>query len=144
MKKTILLATAMLPVALFAQNKIAVDEDNLGRRFSDCIMSGSVCDFSLSDKDISNAFAYKTGENSFILEIKASALTTEQQKGVLGKELKDIAVNEVVRCSIPDDMPVEETFARALGFSGLKTIPSGLYPVKIEEDLIKIYFELNR
>ena len=63
----------------FSQNnthKIAIDDNGLGKQFPDCMMSGSVCNLfpTGANPKLSVANAFKTGEISFSIEIKKTAI----------------------------------------------------------------------
>lgn len=133
----------------FSQNnthKIAIDDNGLGKQFPDCMMSGSVCNLfpTGANPKLSVANAFKTGEISFSIEIKKTAISEEKQIAILGKLLKNINNGESVFFSITAPFIVEKSFLQLLEISPSNNIITvGNYPIEITAEYIIIKLSLS-
>lgn len=150
MKKILYLPTLLFSGILLAQSSnspsISIDDNGLGKQFPDCLLSGSVCKLFPTNQDPknSNANAYKTGESSFCIGIKKTALTEEKQIALLGKALKNIHPGENITFRISTPYTVEHDFLKAINLSTVKDIvTTGNYPVEINSEYVLIKLTLS-
>lgn len=150
MKKILYLSALLFSGMSLAQSGtspgISIDDNGLGKQFPDCLLSGSVCKLFPTNQDPknSNAKAYKTGESSFCIGIKKTALTEEKQIALLGKALKDIHPRENISFWMPAPYAVEHDFLKAISLSTAQDIvATGSYPVEINAEYVLIKLTLS-
>lgn len=149
MKKILYLPALLFSGMLLAQSNpptISIDDNGLGKQFPDCLLSGSVCKLFPTNQDpkSSNANAYKTGESSFCIGIKKTALTEEKQIALLGKALRNIHPGETITFKISTPYTVEHDFLKAIKISTAKDIvTAGNYPVEINSEYVLIKLTLS-
>lgn len=150
MKKILYLPALLFSGISLAQSSppptISIDENGLGKQFPDCLLSGSVCKLFPTNQDpkSSNANAYKTGEGSFCIGIKKTALTEEKQIALLGKALKNIHPGDNITFRMSTPYTVEHDFLKAISLSTAKDIvAAGSYPVEINSEYVLIKLTLS-
>lgn len=150
MKKILYLPALLFSGISLAQSgsspSISIDDNGLGKQFPDCLLSGSICKLFPTNQDpkSSNANAYKTGESSFCIGIKKTAMTEDKQVALLGKALKNVNPGDAITFRIPASYTVEHYFLKAINLSTAKDIvAAGSYPVEINSEYVLIKLTLS-
>jgi hypothetical protein len=145
MKKTILLAAALLPGALFAQNKeITTNQYEIkrGERMGNC--SGNkenICEFAKTEQSIT--FMSKTISNQLRISINISALSEEEQQSWLGKPLKDVRPDETLVFNQEYNTELNPELVRDLELdSKYRFIAKGEHIIKLNNNNIELLLNL--
>lgn len=128
------------------QNKIAIDDNGLGKQFPDCLLSGSICKLfpTGDDPETSRANAFKTGEKSFSIEIRKNKMSEEKQIALLGKTIKTINGNEKFFLNIDTPFLIESSFLDLLNIPSTNNIIAvGNYPIKVGTEYLFINIPLS-
>lgn len=145
MKKTILLATAMLPVALFAQKEEITTnqyEVRRGERIGNCNGNkGYICEFVKTEQSIT--FMSKTISNQLRVAINISDLSEEEQQSWMGKPLKNIKPGETLIFNQEYYTELNPELVRDLKLdSEYKFIAKGEHIIKLNNNHIELLLNL--
>lgn len=140
MKKTILLAAAMLPVALFAQNQptklTEVYALGGGNHNRDCRGGGGRCftDIITQSEEKTNVIVRKLSENQVELSIHKNDFSEEELNQIL--QDMNFVISESTR--------IEESVLRELKIDPKLTfISAGSYPVRLKDERFDITLPLS-
>jgi len=120
---------------------------SFGRFGNDCSSGRGVCAFNTqqtAETGTTSKSAVKTSDKTFILRVKRSVLTLQDEVRIAGKPFSDIAESDNILFQQIDAISLDQTTTVNLGFQEhLKKIPSGSYPMSIFKDYIEIIFTLT-
>lgn len=140
MKKTILLATAMLPVALFAQNQptelTEIYASGGGNYNRSCIGGTGRCNTNTITKseEKTNVIVRKLSENQIELSIHKNDFSEEELTQVLQDMNFVISESTRIEESVLRELKIDPKFA---------FIAAGSYPVKLKDERFDITLPLS-
>lgn len=146
MKKTILLAAALLPGALLAQNEeLTTDQYEVrrGERMGNCNGNkGYICEFPKTEKSFT--FISKISSSQLRISIDVLNLTEEEQTGWLGKPLSEVRPDEELVFNQEYSVELNSELIRDLQLdpdSGF--IAKGQHTIKLNGNKIELLLNLS-
>jgi len=88
--------------------------------------------------------AQKTSGNTFILKVKRSELTVQDEIRIAGKAFSEIVPNEKILFQQLDAITLDSNTVANLGFQASQNkIPAGYYPMSIFNEQVEVTFTVT-